>query len=122
METPLDIPRYIQLSVKTELEHAVVGLWYRCVRDYAPSGVVTLMQASDDAGRPRGVQLVHRTRGTTHCYLVPIGRDLNAGEVDAIVLAFAEQTPDLDFDVETSAAILVANDPGAIPLDAAKHM
>ena len=121
-DRPLDIDRYIQLTTDDKLEREVVGSWYQCVKAYAPSGVITVVQAQDDKGNPASVQLVRRVRDKRQCYLVPLSRDLGAGEVEKIVAAFAEAMPDLDFDIETSDTRLVARDVGEVPLDAAKHV
>ena len=121
-DQPLDVARYVQLDSKDTLEHAVIAAWYRCVRDHAPSGSVTVVQTRDDHGNPRIVQLVHRTREHQHCYLVPLTRDLHPGEIETIVRAFAKAMPDMDFEVETNETKLITITPGEIPVDAAKHV
>jgi hypothetical protein len=116
----LGVARYIQLDTKDHLDHAVIAAWYRCVRDYAPSGTITVVQTQDDSGRI--AQLVHRARQHQHCYLIPITRDLHPGEVETIVRAFAKTMPEIDFEVETNETKLIAITPGEIPLNAAKHI
>ena len=80
-----------------------------------------MVQTRDDLGKPRIVQLVHRTGERQHGYLVPMTRDLHTGEVEDIVKAFAKALPELDFEVEINETKLIAITPGEIPLDVAKH-
>jgi hypothetical protein len=117
--TPLNIPRFIQVSTTKPL--ARPGQWYHCVQQHAPSGVVLGLPTQNDQGVPTTIQLVHRVCDKRHCYLVPVSRDLGAGEVEAIVRAFAVLLPKLDFDVETNDTKLIAQEYGEIPLDAAQH-
>lgn len=122
MTHPLDIPRYIQLATDQPLERATIAAWYRCVRQYAPSGTVIGRHAQDDKKSPTTVQLVHRITDSRHCYLVPLARNLRAAEVDRIVQAFATEVPDLDFEVETNETKLMAQEHGGLALDAAQHL
>jgi len=119
---PLDIARYIQLNTTKALRRRAIIDWYSCVLRVAPSGVVQAVPTTDDKGRPRTVQLVHRKAGKQHCYLVPLTRDLRDAEVEPIVQRYAEMQPKLNFDVETNETKLVAKDYGEIPLDSAKHV
>lgn len=118
---PLDVDRFIQLNTEKKLKPAVVTQWYSCVLRSAPSGVVTVVPAIDDSGRPSSVQVVHRKSGKHHYYLVPLTRDLRDSEIEPIVQRFAKLT-DLDFEVETNETKLIAKDYGEIPLDTAKHV
>jgi RyR domain len=119
---PLDIASYIQLNSKKALRRPVITDWYSCVLRTAPSGMVRVVPTTDDEGRPRTVQLVHRKIDKQHCYLVPLTRDLREAEVEPIVRRFALLQPKLDFEVETNETKLVAKDYGEIPLDSAKHV
>ena len=119
---PLDIERFVQLNTDKKLKPVLITQWYSCVVRSAPSGVVTVVPATDDSGRPTSVQLVHRKMGKKHGYLVPLTRDLRDSEVEPIVRRFATLEPDLDFEVETNETKLIARDCGEIPMDTAKHV
>lgn len=119
---PLDIPRFIQLNSKKKLKPALVTQWYSSVVRAAPSGVVHVVRAIDDTGRPTSVQMVHRKTAKQHCYLVPLTRDLRDAEVEPIIQRFAKLAPELDFEVETNETKLTAQDCGEIPMDTAKHI
>ena len=119
---PLDIDRFIQLNTEKKLKPAIVTQWYSSVLRSAPSGVVTVVPAVDDSGRPSSVQVVHRKSGKHHYYLVPLTRDLRDAEVEPIVKRFAKVAGDLDFEVETNETKLIAKDCGEIPMDTAKHV
>lgn len=122
MDHPLSIPRYIQLSVDRPLETALLRDWLGCVRAAAPSGVVATVQTVDDAGQPQAVKLVHREAKGRHAYLVPLTRDLADAEVEQIVRAYADDHPDLDFDIETQADRLAVLRREPIDVDAAEHL
>jgi hypothetical protein len=121
-QPPLDITRFVQLNTKKKLKPALVTLWYSSVLRSAPSGVVTVVPAINDNGRPASVQMVHRKTADHHCYLIPLTRDLRDEEVEPIVHRFAKAAPDLDFEVETNETKLIAKEYGEIPMDAAKHV
>lgn len=102
MATPVPIPRYLQLAVKTDLDRRQIRQFIAAVRRAAPSGVLTTVQTVDDQGSRASVCLVHQAGQTLHRYKLPLTRDLLPNEVQRIVAAYAAVAPDLDFDVETS--------------------
>lgn len=116
----MDVPRFIQLSTDTPLERSTVIAWYHCVQQHAPSGVIIGLPSHDQHDRPAIVQLLHRTCGSRHCYMVPVSRDLRDAEVDTIVQAFASLT-DVDFEVETNDTRLFAQDDEVPSSDALHH-
>lgn len=120
MDRPLDIGRYIQLNTDKKMKRPMITKWYSCVVRHAPSGVVTVVPAINDKGRPSSVQVVHRKTNNHHSYLVPLTRDLREDEIEPIVQHFAKVASDLDFEVETNETKLIAHDYGEIPLDSAK--
>jgi hypothetical protein len=120
---PLDVDRYITLNVKKELDKNIVKKWFKCVGTYSPSGIIRTINIVDNKGKPTSVSLVHRIKiEGEHCYLIPLTRDLSSHEVEKIVKEFAEDEPDLDFDIETNEIKLLAKDCAAISLDTAKHI
>lgn len=103
MKDPLSIPRFIALVLDSPAEGDVSKTWFKCVKENAPSGVLLNIPTSDDQGMPRTVCMVHREQGTKHLYMVPLSRDLAENEGEAIVDAFTDLQPDLDFDIQSSA-------------------
>lgn len=108
------IEHHIALIVTDELDKNLLRAWFHAVRDNAPSGVV--ITATVDG---KAVQVVKRKDGNDVRYLVPLSRDLNDGEVKAIIDSFAHNT-DIDFkasattsplDIKLSPEIEIDHDP-----------
>jgi hypothetical protein len=99
---PLTIQRHITLSVDKPLDGSIIKKWYCCVKKYSPSGVMATIQ-SVDKGAPKAVKLIHRAMSNKELYMIPLSRDLLPDEVEKIVSGFANENPDLDFDIETHA-------------------
>lgn len=99
----ISIPRHISLVTSEALPQDTVRCWFHCVKNNGPTGVLMSIPSTDDKGMPRTVSLVHREENGEHLYMVPLSRDLNESEGEAIVQAFAAENPELDFDVRASA-------------------
>jgi hypothetical protein len=114
--------RFIKLLVDQPLDKSVIRIWFSCVVDNAPPGIVNSVTVQDDEDTRHVVRLVHQRLDQRHAYLVPLTRNLRDSEVDHIVHQFAIVQSDLDFDVETNETSLRAKDEDMIPLDAVKHL
>ena len=119
---PLSIDRYINLVTDKKLRKPDIVRWFQCVTRHGPPGVLKPVSMQDGKQRPASVSLVHRVSDDRHNYLIPLTRDLTDSEVEAIAREFAEDKPKLDFDIETNATTLTANNCGGIELDSAKHL
>lgn len=124
MQEPISIPRFIALVTDSPLEKPVVAGWFNCVRQHSPSGMLLNIPTSDDAGMPKTVCLVHREDGNQHRYMVPLARDLGESEGHAIVGAFQDLFPDLDFDIHSSAthAVDEEEDDAPVTVDQDKYL
>lgn len=114
--------RFIKLTTEAPLDHPLVKAWFNGVLAYAPSGIVHAISVTDDDNTRHVVRLVHQTHPEGHSYVIPLTRDLRPSEIDAIVAQFADEQPELDFDVETNETRLRTRDHDEIPIDAAKHL
>lgn len=103
MTEPLELTRYVALTVE-ELAPEDVKYWYQFVSGHVPSGLVMAVQTNDDNGLLRSVSMIHRTAGQDHVYLVPLTRHLTPAEAEALATDFAEENPEVDFDIDCSTA------------------
>lgn len=87
------IDHNISLIVKDDLDKTALRSWYNSVKNHAPNGVVKT--AFSDG---KTASMVKSKRDKSVRYAVPLTRDLQDGEVQKIVEAFAATT-DLDFEV-----------------------
>ena len=122
MNTPLNIPRYVQLSSDVALTGDVVRSWYCSVKDAAPNGVLATIQKVDEKGFPQAVKMIHREQNGKHRYLVPISRDLAPLEVERIVESFGDNNPNQDFEIETNATNLNNISDNTIDIETGQHV
>jgi len=122
LDKPLNISRYLLLAVKEPLDKSQMRSWLQIARRTAPSGVIASVQTTDDQGTLRSVSMVHREGKKKHSYLIPLTRDLGAEEVHKIVEAFAEEEPDLDFDVETNSVEIAPEERNGISVNDEQHL
>jgi hypothetical protein len=106
MSTPSNIQFYVKLIVSKELDKSSAKEWFACVRDLGPNGVLSTIQTPDDKGTLRSVSMVCRAVGEKFEYIVPLTRDLIEREVEPIIQCFVAEHPEVDFDVETSVAVI----------------
>lgn len=106
-----EIPLFIQLKTDAPLAKEDAVAWYHCVKNLAPSGVLTSVQTTNPQGEPDVVFMVHKqTKGGTHYYVIPLTRDLTEEEVAVIESAYPEG------EIETSSEEIVSARQG--PADA----
>lgn len=103
------IDRYILLRLTKEPSEDVVKSWVKTVKDNAPSGVATTIQVYNESGTPHTIRMVKREKEACFEYLIPLSRDLTSKEIAKIVTKFADEQPDLDFDIESNETQLVMN-------------
>lgn len=103
MQQPIQIARYIALATAQAIAPAVVKSWFRTVKETVPGGLLLTLSASDDKGIPQSVCLVHREMGERHLYMIPLTRDLEEAEAEAVMSAFMKANPEDDYEVEISA-------------------
>jgi hypothetical protein len=103
----------ISIVVERELALSDIRLWFQCVKEHAPKGVVATVSVD---GKP--VQIV-KSKGEDVRYAVPLTRDLNDGEVKTIIDAMSGETTK-DFkvaatsnplNVQIASDIIVDHDP-----------
>lgn len=100
MNQPLDISNYVSLVVTSPLSEDQQKVWFRCVSEQAPSGVVQTLQCGNGE-ELRSVSMVARKTGDNTAYMVPMTRSLAEREVERIVEAYKEACTD-DFDIEAT--------------------
>lgn len=103
------ISRYILLRLTKEPEDNIIKCWVNTVKDQAPSGVCTTVQVYNESGSPHDIRMVKREQEDCFEYLVPLTRDLTSKEIAKIVTKFADEQPDLDFDIESNETQIVLN-------------
>lgn len=101
MNEPVRIDRYISLIVEEELDKDQIKSWFSLVCGKSPFGVITALQGNND-GNPETIRLVHRHTKKGHYYMIPISRDLLEYEAQRIVVAWTDENPEIDFDIEVT--------------------
>lgn len=90
---------HIMLKTQEPLENLDISSWYKTVREYGPESIVYKYPYADGF-----VGMEYATCDTaefTHCYIVPLARNLTATEAQFIVAAWEYIFPQ-DFDIEIS--------------------
>lgn len=106
-----EIPLYIRLKTSSPLPKEEAIAWYHCVKNLAPSGVLSSVQTTNPQGEPDVVFMVHKqSKGNIHYYEIPLTRDLTVEEVEVIEEAYPEG------EIETSSEEIVSARQG--PADA----
>ncbi len=108
--SPSEITRFIALVVTKPLDPEVAKDWYHCVRNNAPYGVVTVTQTTTAKGGLTSAWMTHRETDKKHYYIIPVTRDLMEREAENVVDAFAEEHPEIDFDIEATIMATRIND------------
>jgi len=121
-DNPIQIHRYIQLSVKEPLDKSQIRTWLSSVKATAPSGILASIQTTDDKGALKSVSMVHRETSKRHMYLIPLTRDIGQNEVQKIVDDFAKKEPNLDFDIESNEIQIERDENNSISLNDEKHL
>jgi hypothetical protein len=108
MNMATNIDRYIELETSSELDPAVVKVWYQTVRSLAPKDVISSITKIDDDGNRKSVKLVCIEADGKFLYRSPLLRDLLEKEAKVIVDAFSAEVPDLDFSITMSSQVSIA--------------
>ncbi len=122
MTGPLNVSRYIKLITKEALDRKDIKNWLDTITQAGPPGVVAAVHTTDAEGSPRSVKVVHRETDAGHSYMVALTRDLTSEETARLVQHFADEHPDLDFDIETHERSLDRLDRRKISLDQGAHL
>ena len=86
----------IEVKTKDRLPKGSAGLWARTVRDHGPPGITA--EADVLIGRELISSRLWCEHGDTgYHYIVPLSRDLEEGEADAIVQGWHDAYPEGDF-------------------------
>jgi hypothetical protein len=86
----------IEVKIKEKLPKGIAGLWARTVRDHGPPGITAeaqLMRGRESI--PSRLWCEHGNTG--YHYIVPLSRDLEESEADAIAQGWSDCYPDGDF-------------------------
>ena len=86
----------IEVKTQENLPQGAAGLWARTVRDHGPPGITVAAQLMN--GRQSVWSKLWCEHGATgYHYIVPLGRDLEESEADAIAQGWSDAYPDGDF-------------------------
>ena len=86
----------IEVKTQEKLPQGAAGLWARTVRDHGPPGITVAAQLMN--GRQSVWSKLWCEHGATgYHYIVPLGRDLEESEADAIAQGWSDAYPDGDF-------------------------
>jgi len=98
----------IEVKTTERLPKGVAGLWARTVRDHGPPGITVAAQLMN--GRESTWSRLWCEHGTTgYHYIVPLGRDLEEGEADAIAQGWGDAYPDGDFVINWTQRAMAEN-------------
>ena len=118
----IPIERFIKLRCQEALSRQQVRQWYRCVAQQTPPGLCRSLALLDDDNRPHHIAVIHRRTAHSHCYLIPLTRDLLEREVEPIARASAQIFPTIDFDLEISDTRLLVQSQPPVSLSAANYI
>ena len=86
----------IEVKTQEKLPKGAAGLWARSVRDHGPPGITVAAQLMN--GRDSVWSKLWCEHGSTgYHYIVPLSRDLEEAEADAIVQGWSDAYPTGDF-------------------------
>jgi hypothetical protein len=93
---------WIKLTVAKKLDAAHRKLWYKCVQQNTPSGLLHHTQLADAHDTLESSYYHKPLPSGHHAYVIPMVRDLVHHEVYKISHAWDEQFPDTDFVIDYS--------------------
>ncbi len=76
---------YIKLITNEQLSKEDLRAWYDLLKDYAPSGILTTIQSTDQHGQIRSVCVVAKKENGKYEYTAPLVRNLNDKEGEEIL-------------------------------------
>jgi hypothetical protein len=123
MDRPVSISRYILIKTAEPLSKEEAIAWFRCAKEFLPSGIMATCQTTDNKGNLRGASMVQREISGCHEYIIPLTRDLLERETEIVVEACCDTFEDKDFEIaiSTSQEELVQHSP-SVELDKSKYI
>jgi len=94
---------HIKLVVTTPLSKTVARTWLETVRASLPSGMTGEAEIIRD-GKPKTSNFYHVRSQGHDCYVVPLSRDPNVSEAQAVATAWDKSAPEGDFEIDYSSA------------------
>lgn len=111
MDNQYELSMYIRLETE-KLPVPLIKLWYKTVKQYAPSGTITGFQTPNQNGELTNTLMVSRPSDNGYEYDIPLTRDLLDDELEPIVMAWAEIYRDKDFVISSTSADIMAKSQG----------
>jgi hypothetical protein len=94
---------HIRLIVSEPLSPQDAKLWLSTVNDVLPRGLPAEIEITVK-GQPKSSKFYNTKSNGQHCYVIPLSRDPNVGEAQAVTTAWAEAYPEGDFEIDYSSA------------------
>jgi hypothetical protein len=92
---------YIDLCVESELDRPTARLWFETAKNNLPNGVPTSTTIKSRGGSKNSDFYVVKQNQFT-CYRIPLSRDLTVAEVQRAALAWNNEYPTGDFEIDYS--------------------